>query len=86
MYDDIITKIENRTFTMTEVNFVLYVFYIPVYNFPNLHHLNSNNPASFVIVIFSHVTQRWATLFLLSGHINNEFGLCGAVQVPIKPV
>jgi hypothetical protein len=31
-----ITKIENRTFTMTEVNFVLYVFYIPVYNFLNL--------------------------------------------------
>jgi len=28
-------EIENRTITMTEVNFELYVFCIPVYSFPN---------------------------------------------------
>jgi hypothetical protein len=28
-------EIVNRTITRTEVNFVLYIFCIPVYNFPN---------------------------------------------------
>jgi len=47
-----ITKIENRTFTMTEVNFVLYVFYIPVYNFLNLF-------------VFRDVWYQWVTSWLI---------------------
>jgi hypothetical protein len=47
MYDDIITKIENRPLTTTEVNFVLYIFYIPVYILFDLKWIRKNYNVDF---------------------------------------